>query len=262
MIEIRNLSVRYGAGADAVAALSRIDLTIAPGEFVVALGASGCGKTTLLSRSRASSNPRRGHPPRRRADPGSGGRPGRGVPAPRPDALAERGRERGLRSADAGRPPDGAAPDRPRDARPRRPGRLRRPEGLRALGGHAAAGRPRPRAGGRPARAADGRAAGGAGRLHPRADPGADPPGLAPDRQDGLLHHPRRRGGGVPRDPAGDHEPAPRAHRRDPRTAVLPGGGRRPRHAGREVGPRLHRRARARARAHPPGAEAPPEARR
>ncbi len=30
-------------------ALSDIDLTIAPGEYVVLLGPSGCGKTTLLS---------------------------------------------------------------------------------------------------------------------------------------------------------------------------------------------------------------------
>ena len=49
MIEIRDLSVRYGAGPSAVDALAQIDLTIRPGDFVVALGASGCGKTTLLS---------------------------------------------------------------------------------------------------------------------------------------------------------------------------------------------------------------------
>ena len=48
-LDIRNLGVRYATKTGTVEALSGVSLSMRDGEFVVAIGASGCGKTTLLN---------------------------------------------------------------------------------------------------------------------------------------------------------------------------------------------------------------------
>jgi len=61
-LRIENVSVTYAGdrGGD-VLALSSVDLNFERGEFVVAVGASGCGKTTLLSSIAGFMSPSQGH---------------------------------------------------------------------------------------------------------------------------------------------------------------------------------------------------------
>jgi taurine transport system ATP-binding protein len=48
-LEIRDLTVNYEVKGGALQALAPVNMTMQSGDFVVALGASGCGKTTLLN---------------------------------------------------------------------------------------------------------------------------------------------------------------------------------------------------------------------
>jgi taurine transport system ATP-binding protein len=48
-LDIRGLGVRYATKTGTVDALANVNLSMRDGDFVVAIGRSGCGKTTLLS---------------------------------------------------------------------------------------------------------------------------------------------------------------------------------------------------------------------
>jgi putative ABC transport system ATP-binding protein len=49
LIELKDVTKRYGEGETAVSALADVELLVDQGEFVVILGPSGSGKTTLLN---------------------------------------------------------------------------------------------------------------------------------------------------------------------------------------------------------------------
>jgi NitT/TauT family transport system ATP-binding protein len=49
VISLRDVSKTFGTGERAVTALSAVDLDVGRGEFVCLIGASGCGKSTILN---------------------------------------------------------------------------------------------------------------------------------------------------------------------------------------------------------------------
>ena len=48
LVELKNVSMTYGQGANAVKAVDNLTLTINKGEFIAVVGPSGCGKSSMM----------------------------------------------------------------------------------------------------------------------------------------------------------------------------------------------------------------------
>jgi len=59
-VDVRGVSHQFDLAGSRLAVLDRIDLSVAPGEFVALLGPSGCGKSTLLRLVAALETPTQG----------------------------------------------------------------------------------------------------------------------------------------------------------------------------------------------------------
>ena len=131
----------FGTGRRAVVALDGVDLAVAPGEFVCLLGASGCGKTTLLNLVAGLDAPSAGEIELNTSRPAVMFQEA----ALMPWLTAARNVELPLRLAGVRR--SSPAPAHGRAAGPGAAGRGRRQASARAVRRHAPAGRAGPRAG-------------------------------------------------------------------------------------------------------------------
>src|SRR5512145_684271 len=48
-LDIAGINKRFGKGDKSVEVLRKVDIDVAPGEFLILVGPSGCGKSTLLN---------------------------------------------------------------------------------------------------------------------------------------------------------------------------------------------------------------------